>query len=130
MLGAWCRVLGGRGGWVPGTERQWWVEKAGCWVPSVQWQSPGPVPLAQRLHPPAQVFVEALRDPRPALRYFSTESFLPWTRRLLDDPSGRCFVAAAHRHFFQGQQDDPGEEVAGARAQAGPCAPSAAAAQK
>ncbi|KAF0874100.1 DHB1 dehydrogenase, partial [Crocuta crocuta] len=44
-----------------------------------------------------EVFLAALRDPRPALRYFCTERFLPLVRMRLADPSGRGYVAAMHR---------------------------------
>ncbi|XP_045344896.1 17-beta-hydroxysteroid dehydrogenase type 1 isoform X1 [Leopardus geoffroyi] len=56
-----------------------------------------------------EVFLAALRAPRPALRYFSTERFLPLVRMRLTDPSGRCYVAAMHRAVFA---DEPAEESA------------------
>ncbi|XP_047701896.1 17-beta-hydroxysteroid dehydrogenase type 1 isoform X1 [Prionailurus viverrinus] len=56
-----------------------------------------------------EVFLAALRAPRPALRYFSTERFLPLVRMRLTDPSGRSYVAAMHRAVFA---DDPAEESA------------------
>ncbi|XP_004472517.2 17-beta-hydroxysteroid dehydrogenase type 1 [Dasypus novemcinctus] len=48
----------------------------------------------------AEVFVTALRARRPALRYFSTERFLPLARLRLADPSGCSFVAAMRRAVF------------------------------
>lgn len=73
-----------------------------------------------------QVFLEALRAPRPALRYFSTESFLPLAHLRLADPSGCSYVAAMHRAVFA---DEPAEEPTSA-APGGPVlrAPPAAAA--
>ncbi|XP_039112739.1 17-beta-hydroxysteroid dehydrogenase type 1 [Hyaena hyaena] len=56
-----------------------------------------------------EVFLAALRDPRPALRYFCTERFLPLVRMRLADPSGRSYVAAMHRAAFA---DEPAEEFA------------------
>ncbi|XP_025773415.1 estradiol 17-beta-dehydrogenase 1 [Puma concolor] len=56
-----------------------------------------------------EVFLAALRAPRPALRYFSTERFLPLVRMRLTDPSGRSYVAAMHRAVFA---DEPAEESA------------------
>ncbi|KAI5764434.1 HSD17B1 [Gulo gulo luscus] len=54
-----------------------------------------------------EVFLAALRAPRPALRYFSTESFLPLAHLRLADPSGCSYVAAMHRAVFT---DEPAEE--------------------
>ncbi|XP_055983795.1 17-beta-hydroxysteroid dehydrogenase type 1 [Sorex fumeus] len=61
----------------------------------------------------AEVFVKALRDPHPALRYFctNTESFLPLIRLRLDDPSGRSFLATAHRLLLQEQDEPDGSEA-------------------
>ncbi|XP_030151150.1 estradiol 17-beta-dehydrogenase 1 isoform X4 [Lynx canadensis] len=56
-----------------------------------------------------EVFLAALRAPRPALRYFSTERFLPLVRMRLTDPSGRSYVAAMHRAVFA---EEPAEESA------------------
>lgn len=56
-----------------------------------------------------EVFLAALRAPRPALRYFSTERFLPLVRMRVTDPSGRSYVAAMHRAVFA---DEPAEESA------------------
>ncbi|XP_059005793.1 17-beta-hydroxysteroid dehydrogenase type 1 isoform X1 [Mustela lutreola] len=71
-----------------------------------------------------EVFLAALRAPRPALRYFSTESFLPLAHLRLADPSGCSYVAAMHHAVFA---DDP-EEEPNAAAPGGPelCAPPAA----
>ncbi|XP_034883043.1 estradiol 17-beta-dehydrogenase 1 isoform X1 [Mirounga leonina] len=73
-----------------------------------------------------EVFLAALRAPRPALRYFSTESFLPLAHLRLADPSGCSYVAAMHRAVFA---DEPAEEET-ASDRGGPvlCAPPAAAA--
>ncbi|XP_062966862.1 17-beta-hydroxysteroid dehydrogenase type 1 [Cynocephalus volans] len=57
-----------------------------------------------------EVFLAALRAPRPALRYFSTERFLPLARLRLADPSGCSYVAAMHRAVFA---DEPAEAGAG-----------------
>ncbi|XP_047564083.1 17-beta-hydroxysteroid dehydrogenase type 1 isoform X2 [Lutra lutra] len=75
---------------------------------------------------PEEVFLAALRAPRPALRYFSTESFLPLAHLRLADPSGCSYVAAMHRAVFA---DEPAEEPTDA-APGGPAlrAPPAAAA--
>ncbi|XP_058558666.1 17-beta-hydroxysteroid dehydrogenase type 1 isoform X3 [Neofelis nebulosa] len=56
-----------------------------------------------------EVFLAALRSPRPALRYFSTERFLPLVRMRLTDPSGRSYVAAMHRAVFS---EEPADESA------------------
>ncbi|XP_054988232.1 17-beta-hydroxysteroid dehydrogenase type 1 [Sorex araneus] len=58
----------------------------------------------------AELFVKALRDPHPALRYFSanTDSLLPLIRLRQDDPSGRSFLAAAHRLFLQEHDESNG----------------------
>ncbi|KAL2765014.1 17-beta-hydroxysteroid dehydrogenase type 1 isoform 1 [Daubentonia madagascariensis] len=53
-----------------------------------------------------EIFLAALRAPRPALRYFSTERFLPLARLRLGDPSGCSYVAAMHRAVFA---DEPAE---------------------
>ncbi|XP_069338664.1 17-beta-hydroxysteroid dehydrogenase type 1 [Eulemur rufifrons] len=57
-----------------------------------------------------EVFLTALRAPRPALRYFSTERFLPLARLRLEDPSGCSYVAAMQRAVFA---DEPAETGAG-----------------
>lgn len=67
--------------------------------------------MARALLPLPQVFLTALRAPKPTLRYFTTERFLPLLRMRLDDPSGSNYVAAMHRHVFG---DDPAEAEAGA----------------
>ncbi|XP_072636743.1 17-beta-hydroxysteroid dehydrogenase type 1 isoform X3 [Canis lupus baileyi] len=58
-----------------------------------------------------EVFLTALRAPRPALRYFSTERFLPLAHLRLADSSGRSYVAAMHRAVFA---DQPAEKAAAA----------------
>lgn len=68
-------------------------------------------PRPVRLLSPLQVFLAALRAPRPALRYFSTESFLPLAHLRLADPSGCSYVAAMHRAVFA---DEPAEEESAA----------------
>ncbi|XP_004599217.2 17-beta-hydroxysteroid dehydrogenase type 1 [Ochotona princeps] len=50
-----------------------------------------------------EVFLTALSAPKPALRYFSTNRFLPLTRLRLDDPSGDNYIAAMHRVVFADQ---------------------------
>lgn len=72
--------------------------------------------MARALLPLPQVFLTALRAPKPTLRYFTTERFLPLLRMRLDDPSGSNYVAAMHRHVFG---DDPAEAEAGAGPGAG-----------
>ncbi|XP_008833526.1 estradiol 17-beta-dehydrogenase 1 [Nannospalax galili] len=51
-----------------------------------------------------ELFLTALRAPQPALRYFSTEHFLPLARLRLEDASGCSYVAAMHREAFAGLQ--------------------------
>nr|XP_055185864.1 17-beta-hydroxysteroid dehydrogenase type 1 [Nyctereutes procyonoides] len=60
-----------------------------------------------------EVFLTALRAPRPALRYFSTERFLPLAHLRLADSSGRSYVAAMHRAVFA---DEPAEQETAAAA--------------
>ncbi|KAK2111866.1 hypothetical protein P7K49_011612 [Saguinus oedipus] len=62
------------------------------------------------------VFLTALRAPNPALRYFTTERFLPLQQMRLDDPSGSSYVAAMHRNVFP---KEPAEAETGAGAGAG-----------
>lgn len=62
-----------------------------------------------------QVFLTALRAPRPALRYFSSERILPLARLRLADPSGCSYVAAMHRAVFG---DEPVEGLEGAQTKA------------
>ena len=57
-------------------------------------------PRPARLLPLLQVFLQALRAPRPALRYFTTERFLPLVQLRFSDPSGSSYVAAAHKSAF------------------------------
>ncbi|XP_015293988.2 17-beta-hydroxysteroid dehydrogenase type 1 isoform X2 [Macaca fascicularis] len=71
---------------------------------------------AQNPEEVTEVFLTALRAPKPTLRYFTTERFLPLLRMRLDDPSGSNYVAAMHRHVFG---DDPAEAEAGAGPGAG-----------
>lgn len=66
----------------------------------------------------AELFLTALRASQPALRYFSTERFLPLARLRLDDPSGRSYVTAMHREAFPDLQV---QEEAEAEAPAAGC---------
>jgi 17beta-estradiol 17-dehydrogenase len=75
---------------------------------------------------PPQVFLAALRDPQPALRYFSTENFLPLARLRLDDPSGCSYVAAMHRAVFSEEQVEGAEAKARALGDPKLCASPAA----
>ncbi|XP_075846806.1 17-beta-hydroxysteroid dehydrogenase type 1 [Microtus pennsylvanicus] len=61
-----------------------------------------------------ELFLTALRAPRPALRYFSTHRFLPLTRLRTEDPSGNSYVTAMHREAFADLQAQEGSET-GAR---------------
>lgn len=61
--------------------------------------------------PAPQVFLTALSAPKPSLRYYSTERFLPLSRLRLEDPSGCSYVTAMHRAVFA---DQPAE-AAGTR---------------
>ncbi|KAM6163570.1 17-beta-hydroxysteroid dehydrogenase type 1 [Rhynchocyon petersi] len=70
--------------------------------------------VAQDPEEVTEVFLTALRDPRPALRYFSTEHFLPLVRLRLDDLSGSSYVAAIHGVIFE---DGSSEERVGTPAQ-------------
>lgn len=72
--------------------------------------------MATALLPPPQVFLTALRAPKPTLRYFTTERFLPLLRMRLDDPSGSNYVTAMHREVFG---DVPAKAEAGAEAGGG-----------
>ncbi|KAG8512911.1 Estradiol 17-beta-dehydrogenase 1 [Galemys pyrenaicus] len=51
----------------------------------------------------AEVFVAALRAQRPALRYFTSEDFLPLVQLRLSDPSGLSYIDTMH----QALSDDP-----------------------
>ncbi|XP_006925161.1 estradiol 17-beta-dehydrogenase 1 [Pteropus alecto] len=53
-----------------------------------------------------EVFLTALRAPRPALRYYSSDRLLPLVQLRLTDPSGCSYVAAMHRAVFS---DEPVE---------------------
>ncbi|NP_001244158.1 estradiol 17-beta-dehydrogenase 1 [Callithrix jacchus] len=68
---------------------------------------------AQHPEEVVEVFLTALRAPKPALRYFTTERFLPLQQMRLDDPSGSSYVAAMHRNVFP---KEPAEAEAGAGA--------------
>uniref|UniRef100_A0A8D2ASZ9 Estradiol 17-beta-dehydrogenase n=1 Tax=Sciurus vulgaris TaxID=55149 RepID=A0A8D2ASZ9_SCIVU len=57
-----------------------------------------------------EVFLKALLAPKPALRYYSTERFLPLARLRLDDPSGCSYVAAMHHAVFADQPAEAGED--------------------
>lgn len=81
----------------------------GAWRCTPQWFPHRPVLLF-----PPQLFLTALRAPRPALRYFSTHRFLPLIRLRTEDPSGSSYVAAMHRETFADLQAQEGSE-AGAR---------------
>ncbi|EPY88171.1 estradiol 17-beta-dehydrogenase 1-like protein [Camelus ferus] len=63
--------------------------------------------FSPRFFPPPQVFLQALRAPRPSLRYFTTERFLPLIQLRFSDPSGCSYVAAAHHSVF-GDSDGAG----------------------
>ncbi|XP_024409730.2 17-beta-hydroxysteroid dehydrogenase type 1 [Desmodus rotundus] len=65
-----------------------------------------------------EVFLTALRDPQPALRYFSSERILPLMRLRLADPSGCSYVAAMHRSVFS-DKPTKGRDGAGTEAGAG-----------
>ncbi|KAI2583101.1 17-beta-hydroxysteroid dehydrogenase type 1 isoform 2 [Homo sapiens] len=71
---------------------------------------------AQNPEEVAEVFLTALRAPKPTLRYFTTERFLPLLRMRLDDPSGSNYVTAMHREVFG---DVPAKAEAGAEAGGG-----------
>ncbi|KAM5212845.1 17-beta-hydroxysteroid dehydrogenase type 1 isoform 3-T3 [Hipposideros larvatus] len=62
-----------------------------------------------------EVFLTALRDSRPALRYFCSERILPLAQLRLADPSGCSYIAAMHRSVFG---DEPAEGPEGAQTQA------------
>ncbi|XP_019522662.1 PREDICTED: estradiol 17-beta-dehydrogenase 1 isoform X2 [Hipposideros armiger] len=62
-----------------------------------------------------EVFLTALRDSRPALRYFCSERILPLARLRLADPSGCSYIAAMHRSVFG---DEPAEGPEGAQTRA------------
>nr|XP_019603349.1 PREDICTED: estradiol 17-beta-dehydrogenase 1 isoform X1 [Rhinolophus sinicus] len=63
-----------------------------------------------------EVFLTALRASPPALRYFSSERFLPLARLRLADPSGCSYVAAMHRAVFG---DEAAEGPEGTQTEAG-----------
>lgn len=47
-----------------------------------------------------QVFLTAMRAPQPALRYFSTDLFLPLARMRTEDASGSSYVAFMRQKAF------------------------------
>ncbi|KAM9210056.1 17-beta-hydroxysteroid dehydrogenase type 1 [Dugong dugon] len=63
-----------------------------------------------------EVFLTALRAQRPALRYFTTEHFLPLVRLRFDDSSGCSYVAAMRRAVFE---DESAEGPESARVEPG-----------
>ncbi|XP_074079962.1 17-beta-hydroxysteroid dehydrogenase type 1 isoform X2 [Macrotis lagotis] len=60
-----------------------------------------------------QVFLRALRAPRPALRYFSTERFLPLAGLRLSDPGGSRYVDAMHRAVFSEPEEGEARDAPG-----------------
>ncbi|XP_027726263.1 estradiol 17-beta-dehydrogenase 1 isoform X4 [Vombatus ursinus] len=61
-----------------------------------------------------EVFVRALSAPRPVLRYFSTERFLPLAELRLSDPGGSQYVNAMHRAVFsEPEEGEAGSEAKG-----------------
>lgn len=58
-----------------------------------------------------ELFLTALRAPQPALRYFSTDRFLPLARMRTEDPSGSSYVAAMHQEAFADLQAQEGAEA-------------------
>lgn len=60
-----------------------------------------------------EVFLQALRAPRPSLRYFTTERFLPLIQLRFSDPSGCSYVAAAHHSVFGDSHGAGGSDSAG-----------------
>ncbi|XP_075417971.1 17-beta-hydroxysteroid dehydrogenase type 1 [Tenrec ecaudatus] len=72
----------------------------------------------------AEVFLTALHDPQPALRYYTTERFLPLLRLRLEDPSGGLYVAAMRRVVFPEESgEDPDDAPPGELQAAGFGAP-------
>ncbi|XP_053517342.1 17-beta-hydroxysteroid dehydrogenase type 1 isoform X2 [Artibeus jamaicensis] len=66
-----------------------------------------------------EVFLTALRDPQPALRYFSSKLILPMVQLRLADPSGCSYVAAMHRLVFSDKPTTTGPDSAPTEAGAG-----------
>ncbi|XP_004390400.1 17-beta-hydroxysteroid dehydrogenase type 1 [Trichechus manatus latirostris] len=58
-----------------------------------------------------EVFLTALRAQRPALRYFTTEHFLPLVRLRFDDSSGCSYVAAMRRAVFEDESAEGPESA-------------------
>lgn len=58
-----------------------------------------------------QLFLTALRAPRPALRYFSTDRFLPLVRLRTEDPRGSSYVSAMHHEAFADLPAQEGTEA-------------------
>ncbi|XP_007482237.2 17-beta-hydroxysteroid dehydrogenase type 1 [Monodelphis domestica] len=56
--------------------------------------------VAQDPEDVVEVFVQALCAPRPVLRYFSTEHFLPLAGLRFSDPGGSQYVEAMHHAVF------------------------------
>lgn len=83
--------------------------------------TPG-VPGRHMLLFPLQLFLTAMRAPQPALRYFSTNRFLPLARMRTEDPSGSSYVEAMHREAFSDLQVQEGAK-AGAQVSGDPDTP-------
>ncbi|NP_001121944.1 17-beta-hydroxysteroid dehydrogenase type 1 [Sus scrofa] len=73
-----------------------------------------------------EVFLQALRAPRPALRYFTTEHFHPLIKLRFSDPSSSSYVAAEHQRVFGDQATEgfEGTDCGEAEAGAGDLGPS------
>lgn len=69
-----------------------------------------------------ELFLTAMRAPQPALRYFSTNRFLPLARMRTEDPSGSTYVEAMHREAFSDLQIQEGAK-AGAQVSGDPDTP-------
>ncbi|XP_032768212.1 estradiol 17-beta-dehydrogenase 1 [Rattus rattus] len=69
-----------------------------------------------------ELFLTAMRAPQPALRYFSTNRFLPLARMRTEDPSGSSYVEAMHREAFSDLQVQEGAK-AGAQVSGDPDTP-------
>nr|XP_025973604.1 estradiol 17-beta-dehydrogenase 1 [Dromaius novaehollandiae] len=59
---------------------------------------------AQDVEEVVQVFLEALRSPRPPLRCVTTQRFAPLARLRLDSPDGSGFLRAVRAFVFGGDQ--------------------------
>nr|XP_033774834.1 estradiol 17-beta-dehydrogenase 1 isoform X3 [Geotrypetes seraphini] len=51
-----------------------------------------------------QVFMEAIKAPSPALRYFTTQFFMPLTKLKLESTNGSDYVKAMHTFVFSSNQ--------------------------